>query len=177
MPLISIIGVSGSGKSTILQELQKRGFEAHGVDEEGLADWIDRLTGAVVPFPHDDPNQNIHDWYEKHRWVSSIEQTTKLKKLANASGKTIFLAGMAEEEDKVRHLCDKVIYLAVDADTLRQRILNRVDNDFGKTPEEMEIIIGWLRDNDNKYRNSGAIVVDASSSVEEVVENVIRISI
>ena len=41
MSLIYITGISGSGKSTVLRELAKQGYEAHGVDEEGYADWID----------------------------------------------------------------------------------------------------------------------------------------
>lgn len=38
MPLIYVTGLPGTGKSAVLHELQVRGFEAHGTDEDGLAD-------------------------------------------------------------------------------------------------------------------------------------------
>lgn len=176
MPLISIIGTSGSGKSTVLEHLISRGFEAYGVDEEGLADWVDRDTGAVILFPHDDPNLDFHDWYARHRWVSSPKRISELKEKADAANRVIFLAGMAEDEDKVRHLFDTVIYMAVDEKTIEDRFKNRAegDNKFGQTPEEMDIIRGWLRDNDEKYKKSGVQVIDATRSINKVVDAVIK---
>lgn len=63
----NITGLSGSGKSAVLRELVKRGYEAHGVDEEGYADWIDRKTDEIIPFPQDESSVDIHDWYRKHK--------------------------------------------------------------------------------------------------------------
>lgn len=174
MPLIYITGISGSGKSTVLEELSKRGFEAHGVDEEGYADWIDRKTGEAIPFLEDEQSVDIHDWYKKHRWVLSLERISELKKRSDEANKPIILGSSAEGENTVRHLFDKIIYLAVDEPTLKRRIANRDNNHFGKHPDEMAEILQWLKDNDKKYRNSGAIVIDANRSLDEVVNDVLE---
>ncbi len=86
--LIYITGLSGAGKSAALRELSERGFEAHGVDEEGFADWIDRGSGRIAPFPHHDLSLDIHDWYRKHRWVLSEERITTLRNDADKDNKT-----------------------------------------------------------------------------------------
>lgn len=174
MPLIYITGTSGSGKSTVLEELKKQGFETHGVDEEGFADWIDRETGETIPFPHDDVDVDLHDWYQKHRWVLSQGRIGELKKQSDKAKEYIFLGGVAEGENKVERFFDHVIYLAVDEATLKQRINDRKDNHFGKTDEEMADILKWLKDNDNKYRNSSALVVDARKPLDEVVNDILH---
>ncbi len=174
MSLIYITGVSGSGKSTVLQKLEKQGFEAHGVDEEGYADWIDRETGAIAPFPHDDPNLDIHDWYKKHRWVLSEKRIGELKKQADEKDKIVFLSGVAEGEDKVWHFFDKVIALSVDEATMRSRIESREDNHFGKTPEEMADILKWLENYDETYGKFGAAVIDATKPIDQVVDKILE---
>jgi shikimate kinase len=175
VPLFYVTGTSGSGKSTVLEELKKHGFETHGVDEEGFADWVDRETGMIAPFSHEDLGLNIHDWYQKHRWVLSQERIGELKKQSDATGTCIFLGGIAEDENKVEHFFDRVIYLAVDEDTLKQRINNRKDNHFGKTAEEMAVILKWLKENDSKYRSSDALVIDATKPLDEVISNVLMV--
>lgn len=174
MSLVYVTGLSGSGKSAVLRELGKQGYEAHGVDEGGYADWIDQETGAVVPFPHNDPSLDAHGWYKKHRWVLSQERIGNLKKRADDESKTIFLLGTAEGEDKVWHFFDKVMTLLVDAATLRSRIESRQDNHFGKDPEEMAAILGWLESHERIYRGFGATIIDATKPLEQVVNEVVN---
>lgn len=176
MPLIFITGISGSGKSTILSELQKQNYEAHGVDEGGYADWIDRITGDIVPFPEDESNTDIHDWYIRHRWVLSYERISQLKADSDKQQKLVFIGGVAEGEKIVWPLFDKVILLSVDEATIRRRIASRNDNHFGKTPEEMADILKWLNDNQNNYRRLGASIVDATKPVNEVLNDVVQIA-
>ena len=51
MPLYYVTGVSGTGKSSVLRELRTRGYHARGVDEDGYADWINRISGRTDAFP------------------------------------------------------------------------------------------------------------------------------
>ncbi|HEY4963931.1 MAG TPA: AAA family ATPase [Candidatus Saccharimonadales bacterium] len=176
MSLVYITGISGSGKSSVMKELEKHGFEAHGVDEEGFADWIDRDTGMAVPFPHYDINVNVHDWYRKHRWVLSEKRIGELKEYADKANRVVFLAGTADGEDKVWHFFNKVITLSVDEATMRQRLEQRPDNHFGKTAEEMADILKWLKDHNDNYQNFGAFVVDATRPLNQVVDDVINLA-
>lgn len=174
MSLIYITGISGSGKSTVLKKLQELGFEAHGVDEEGFADWIDRRNGLIVPFPRTEAEVDIHDWYKKHRWVFSYERISKLRAKSDKQQTVIFLGGVAEGEKGVWPLFDRVIMLSVDEATIRQRIESRNDNHFGKTPEEMADILKWLKDSVDNYRRFGATIIDATKPLNEVVIEVIK---
>ena len=116
---------------------------------------------------------DVRGWYKKHRWVLSQERIGNLKKQADGESKTVFLLGTAEGEDKVWHLFDKVMTLLVDEATLRSRIENRQDNHFGKDPEEMAAILGWLESHEKIYRGFGATVIDATQPLGQVVNEVI----
>lgn len=174
MPLIYITGPSGSGKSAIMRELQARGYEAHGVDEYGFADWVDRKTGKIADFPHEGKNLDFHDWYQKHAWVLSKERIGKLKQQADTDDKPVFLCGVADGEDKVWHHFNKVIALVVDEQTIRRRIAAREDNQFGKTEAEMADTLKWLKGYEQNYRKFGAIIVDATKPLNEVVNEILR---
>lgn len=176
MSLIYITGLSGSGKSTVLKELEKRGLEAHGVDEEGFADWVDRKTGVIADFPHHDADLDIHKWYRKHRWVLSVERITGLRVKSIEENKTIYLSGVAEGLDTVVQLFDRVIALSVDEQTIRSRINNRTDNNFGKDPDEMSVILSWLDGFDKTHVGFGADIVDASRPVEVLVDDILSLS-
>jgi hypothetical protein len=53
MALFYVTGLSGTGKSAVLSELRVRGYHARGVDEDGYADWINKVTGTPDGFPRD----------------------------------------------------------------------------------------------------------------------------
>jgi dephospho-CoA kinase len=175
MPLIFITGMSGSGKSSVIRELSRRGFEAHGVDEEGYADWVSLETGKIKPYPHDNPpvGDDLHKWFADHDWVLSLERIGELKAKADAENKLIFLAGVANGDKDVWHLFDKVISLSVDEETIRKRVMEREDNEYGKHPDEMANILMWLEKHDEKYRDFGATIIDASQPLDVVVDEVV----
>lgn len=179
MSLIYITGMSGSGKSTVLRELSRRGFEAHGVDEEGYADWVSLETRKIKPYPHHDPptGNDLHRWFADHDWVLSLERISELKAKADAGGnKVIFLCGAANGDKDVWHLFDKVILLSVDGETIKKRVMEREDNEYGKHPDEMTNIMKWLEGYNDKYRELGAELVDARQPLVQVVDEVIKIA-
>ena len=56
--------------------------------------------------------------------------------------------------------------------TLKRRITAR-DNKFGKAPEELAAILGWHADYEEIYRGFGAVVIDATRPLEQVVGEVL----
>ena len=98
-----------------------------------------------MPFPvKNEASIDIHDSYKKHRWVLSEERIADLKAKSDREGQKVFLAGVAEGDSKVWHLFDKVLALTLDEATMRRRIEQRQDNQFGKTTAEMADILKWL---------------------------------
>jgi hypothetical protein len=66
---------------------------------------------------------------------------------------------------------------AIDSQTLRHRVESRTDNDFGKAPSELEAILSWRNIGEDQYRQFGAVVVDATRPLHQVVSEVLEASI
>src|SRR5262249_33132196 len=122
MGLFYITGLSGTGKSAVLSELQARGYDARGVDEDGYADWINRATGTLDDLPPNHPDLDFHAWSRAHEWILSAERIETLSRQAASLGHPAFLCGIADGEDRVWHLFDKVLALVADVPTLIERI-------------------------------------------------------
>lgn len=172
MALFYVTGVSGTGKSSVLGELRARGYYARGVDEDGYADWIDRVTGRPDPFPHRDPGFDFHAWYTGHDWVLSARRIGVLRRAAARTGQPAFLCGVADGENAVWHLFDKVVALVADEQTIRRRIAARPDA-FGKTEEELADVMSWFAGYEETHRGFGAIIVDAARPLPGVVADVL----
>lgn len=173
MPLFYITGMSGSGKSSVLRKLDELGYATYGVDELGYADWVNRQTGEIIPFPKDEDSVDIHDWYTKHRWVLSKHRIGQLKEQVSADDTLAFLGGMSEGIDEVWGYFDKVILLTIDNKTIQERITRRSDNDFGKTPSEMAEILSSLEPYETKCKELGAIAIDATQPLDSVVDEIL----
>lgn len=173
MPLFYVTGVSGTGKSSVLQELNARGFEARGVDEHVYANWVDRTTGSIVAFPGED-HLDMHQWHRDHMWVMDADEVTALQQRVGAEDTNVFLCGGTSGEDAVWQKFARVFALIVDAETLQQRIDQRTGNSFGKTPEELREILDWHQRSEETYRDRGATFIDATRSLDAVVDDIIR---
>jgi len=92
---------------------------------------------------------------------------------ASAKDKLIFLCGSPSNADDMLDLYDKVICLVVDKDTLKHRIASRTDHDFGKAPDELESILGWHDSFQDRYKDQGAVMIDATQSLEAVVNEIL----
>ena len=74
MPLVYVTGISGAGKSAVLQELRRRGYEAFGVDEDGYGRWLDGRTGQGRTYPVENEALDPHEWYADHDWVLDVDK-------------------------------------------------------------------------------------------------------
>lgn len=175
MALFYVTGLSGTGKSAILNELRARGYCARGVDEDGYAEWITPATGRPDPFPHKDPGVDFHAWYAAHDWVLSARRISVLRRAAARLGKPVFLCGFADGADDVRHLFDKIAALVADEQTIRRRLVGRPD-EFGKTDEELADVLFWLPRFEEMFRGLGATVIDATRPLPDVVAEILSLT-
>lgn len=174
MSLILVTGTAGSGKSTILNQLRIRGYVAYGTDEHLIAQWVNRQTGEVCVPP---AVFNLHDWYEDHQWTFNLQNIAELRKTADKSNESIYVFGVADGLEAVAHNFSRIVLLAADEATLKRRIAERTDNDFGKAPPELEIILEWQKKHVAEYRKRGGTVIDTSHfPPEEIADMVIALS-
>src|SRR5436309_1249680 len=98
---IYITGVSGTGKSAIAKELEKRGILAFSIDEaEGLCNWVDRKSQEI-----DNNYIPSIDWLNAHDWICNVE---KLKKLLDSGKDLVIVTGISTNQDEYLNLFDKI---------------------------------------------------------------------
>lgn len=169
MPLIYITGPSGAGKSTICKELQKRGYEAHDIDEDGISAWYNIETGEKVQRP--DPPERPADWYDHHAYRMSPERVKMLAE--RAKDKIVFLCGIPANDLELADYYDKVICLVIDEETMKHRIAIRDTNTFGNSPEELKLMLYWHGKMLERYQNFGATMIDATQPIENVLVQIL----
>lgn len=173
MPLIYITGISGSGKSAVRDELTKRGYEAHGTDEDGIAFFYNNETGEALT-RRVTAKERTPEWRKLYTWKASRGKIAQLAE--KAKDKPVFLCGTTSNDaDELWDLFDKKIALHIDETTLKDRILNRTGNDFGKNPNELAMLLEWQKTAQADYEKLGAAIVDATKPLDEVVDNVLRL--
>jgi len=170
MSLVYVTGLSGSGKSAVCKELQRRGYDAHDTDLDGNAAWVDRKTGEVVAKAAA-AGERTADWLEHYGWQVL---PARVEELSNrAKGRLAFLCGLTENENQVWHLFSETIYLAIDEATLRERLATRTSNDFGKSDHELAAVLKWHKVGPEQYRTFGATIIDATQPLADVVDDVL----
>jgi hypothetical protein len=173
VPLIYVTGISGSGKSAVLQELRRRGQGAFGVDEDGYGRWLDRRTGEERTYPVDSGMLDPHEWYADHDWVLDVNKIAELKKHVDRDAIRVFLCGVAGGDAEAWEYFDVVCALVIDEATIRARIDLRDDSWYGKRPHELDQVLAWNVGYTDTYRGFGAVIVDATKPLPVVVDAVI----
>jgi hypothetical protein len=98
-----------------------------------------------------------------------------LSRAAARLDEPVFLCGTADGDASVWHLFSKVLALVADVPTIRRRI-DAHPNQFGKAPEELAAVLGWQASYETDYRGYGAIIIDATRPLGEVVYEILAVS-
>jgi gluconate kinase len=152
-----IEGVSGTGKSSVCKELQRRGYYAINGDRE-LAYQGDPETGR----PTDGLTHEHHIWH-----------VDKVKALVANQDETItFFCGGSRNFSKFIDLFDGVFVLEVDLDTLNRRLDERPENEWGATQTERELIARLHQTKEDIPR--GGIIIDATAPIARLVDEIVR---
>ncbi len=151
-----IEGVSGTGKTSVCDELQRRGCHAiHG--DRTLAYQGDPETG--------EPRAGVGHAY--HIW--DIEKVKAL--IADQTNAMTFFCGGSRNFYRFIHLFDAVFVLDVDINTLNQRLDARPPDEWGGRPIEREFIARLHATKDDIPTNG--IIVDASAPLPQVVDEIL----
>ncbi|MFC7375646.1 AAA family ATPase [Brachybacterium sp. GCM10030267] len=153
-----IEGLSGTGKTTVAEELQRRGHHVIHGDRE-LAYQGDPETGEPT-------ETQLH---EHHIW-----DARKVRQLAgDQSAPATFFCGGSRNLPQFQDLFDEVFVLRVDLATLTRRLDARPDEEWGGgKPTERSRIEQWHRNHEDVP--AGAIPIDATAPVADVVDDILR---
>jgi broad-specificity NMP kinase len=155
-----IDGVSCAGKTTVCDELQRRGHHAIHGDRE-LAYWGDLKTGEPVDSGAD----------EHRTWMWDVEKVRDL--VADKSHAATFFCGGSRNSGRFIDLFDGVFVLEVDLDTLNRRLAARPESEWGGTASEGESF-ARLQHETKEGLPENAIPIDATAPLSSVVDTILE---
>ena len=144
--------MSGTGKSTVLAELGRRGLDVVDTDEPGWTELSD----------------------EEHGYIWRDERIAEL--LARDREVTLYVSGTVSNQGRFYEYFDAVVLLSTSAEVILDRIQSRTTNDYGKQPVERDLILAQLAEIEPLLRATSTHEVDATQPLETVVSELLRIS-
>ena len=149
MKRVLLTGMSGTGKSTVIRELAARGFKA-----------VDTDDGWSEYGPDGD-------------WVWREDRIQRLLSLED--GDVLFGSGCATNQVKFYPRFDHVVLLSVPAAVIVDRLATRTNNPYGKGPDEVAEVLGYLQTVEPLLRKTASCEIDTSAPLDEVVETLRRL--
>jgi dephospho-CoA kinase len=146
---VLLTGMSGVGKTSVVQALGDRGHRAVDTDDG----WCELLPDG------------------RQRWREDAVRDL----LATTDGELFFLAGC--EENMVAFLSefDHVVLLSAPVETVRDRLRTRTNNPYGKSPDELARVLADLRDVEPRLRTIATAEVVTTAPLDAVVDQVLAI--
>jgi dephospho-CoA kinase len=143
---VLVTGMSGTGKSTVLAELNRRGHRVVDTDEPG---WITDKSAAGAPEP-----------------VWDLEQITAL--IDRHETGWLFIAGCVANQGMVYDRFDAVVLLSAPVDVILERVANRA-NPFGSRAADRTKIANDLATFEPLLRAGADREIVTTASIPEVV--------
>jgi shikimate kinase len=141
---VLITGMSGVGKSSVLQELARRGYRTVDTDYGDYHETIDRETlwredriDALLSQEHDGP---------------------------------LFVQGTTRNQVRFYPRFDDIVLLSAPADVLIERLTTRTTNPYGKDPAEIAETLGYLENVEPLLREAATLEVVTTVPVEQVAD-------
>jgi dephospho-CoA kinase len=154
---VLITGMSGTGKSAALAELERRGHRVVDTDD---GDWIEHV-------PSTDARGSEPLWR-----VELIEALVEQHR-----GGTLFIAGCVANQRTFYPRFDAVVLLSAPAGVVLDRLATRTTNDFGKSDAQRRWILEDLATVEPLLRAGATAEIDTRAPLEEVVDALERIAL
>jgi len=138
--------MSGTGKSTLVGELRRRGYTAHDADDDGFTE--PRAEG---------------------RWGWRPDLVADL--LARAEG-LVFFAGCSEEQADLPF--DFRVLLTAPRSVLVERLRTRTSNTYGRDDRELEQVLADLEDVEPLLRRSADLVLASTAPATQLADQLLQ---
>jgi shikimate kinase len=158
---ILVTGMSGTGKSSALAELGRRGYRVVDTDDPGWREYREYVESS----------DDLH----RGEWLWVEERITRL--LDSHDAGSLFVQGCVRNQTKFYDRFDAVVLLSAPADVILDRIARRTTNSYGKSPLERAMILDDLARVEPLLRATCTHELDASRQLDEVVADLIAIAL
>lgn len=162
-----IEGVSGAGKTTVAEALERRGHHVvHG--DRVLAYVGDPETGRPLDVREGEPGVDSVQWrHEHHIW--DVDKVRSL--VADRSHAISFFCGGSRNSRHFIHLFDGVFVLEIDPQTLERRLAGRAEDEFGGRPAERALVARVHATREDLP--APAVSIDATAPIGRVVDEIL----
>lgn len=169
MPVFLVTGNPGSGKSALAGELTRRGLLAIDPDDDPeLSHWQDAAGNRVRG-----PQRPDEQWLRSHRWVWS---RCRLQQVLAGHARTVFVCGIAGNQDELLDLFDRVFLLHIDGPTQEARL---AAHDVLNPPGRSQAVRQQIRDGravfQGRMLRRGAIAVDGTAPPAMVADELLAL--
>jgi dephospho-CoA kinase len=147
---VLLTGMSGTGKSSVIEALAARGYKA-----------VDTDDGWCEPLPDG-----------RQRWrEDAIEQLLSVE-----DADVLFVAGCEENQARFRPRFDVIILLSAPAEVLAGRLATRTGNPYGKTSGELRRFCDDLRAVEPLLRKAADYEIRTTMPLNDVVTAVLSLT-
>jgi shikimate kinase len=160
MSRVLLTGMSGTGKSSALAELGRRGYRVVDTGDPGWREYREYVESS----------DELHrgEW----RWVE--ETITGL--LDSDDGRSLFVEGCVRNQSKFYDRFNAVVLLSAPADVILDRVARRTTNNYGKTPLERAMILDDLARVEPLLREGCTHELDATRPLADIVADLTAIA-
>ncbi|HEY7756086.1 MAG TPA: AAA family ATPase [Actinomycetota bacterium] len=160
MSRILITGMSGTGKSSALAELGRRGFRVVDTDDPGWREYRE--------YPESSDEVHRGEWLWVEGRIAGL--------LDSDDGRSLFVQGCVRNQSKFYDRFNAVVLLSAPPDVILDRIARRTTNSYGKAAVERRMILDDLATVEPLLREGCTHELDASRPLDEVVADLIAIA-
>jgi dephospho-CoA kinase len=154
--VVLVTGMSGTGKSSALAELARRG---HRVVDTDYGDWIEHAPAA--------DGRPFEPLWREDRLDALLRE--------HAEG-ALFVSGTVANQGAFYPRFDAVVLLSAPAEVILARVAGRDGNDYGKAVEQREFILDDLATVEPLLRAGATDEIDTRIPVTAVADELERIA-
>jgi shikimate kinase len=162
MARVLITGMSGAGKSAVIDELARRGYAAVDLDTPEWSEWVDfDVSDTLTP-------RKGKDWVWREAKVRTL--------LLDHTQGTLFIGGCAQNMARLFPLIDKIILLSAPIGTVMERLTARPSGGYGNNEEDRGKVRELIALIEPLLRKSSNHEIDTARPVGATVDEILRLS-
>jgi dephospho-CoA kinase len=163
MKRVLLTGMSGTGKSTVIEELAIRGYRAVDADSDRYSHMVNVRAGEITGVG------SGHDWVWREDRIQDLLSTTNTKNTG-----FLFVSGCSSNQRKFYDRFDHIILLTAPVEVTVERLATRTTNTFGKDPAEVERTLQLKQEIEPLLRRGADLEIDTNIPIDQVVDKVLQ---
>lgn len=159
MKRVLLTGMSGTGKSTLIDELVARGYKAIDTDSDEWSQWVSADADGPAGRGAEP------DWIWREDRIQQL--------LSTEDADVLFVSGCKSNQGKFYAQFDHIVLLSAPARLIAERLAARTNNPYGKHPDELARVLWHLQTVEPLLRRGASLEVDTSAPVTHVIETIL----